>query len=138
MGGRCGSGIPVEEEEEPKERQGNDEQRRRPSVHNNKTEYGEGRRETETVASTLVATDDSGEEGEQQGTIVFLIAPVIPFPNNEMDAVNKDDNVDDDGNLIINNQCRDDDDKNNTIQHNIDLTGIFSVAHEKSLPNVIY
>ena len=90
------------------------------------------------MASTLVATDDSGEEGEQQGTIVFLIAPVIPFPNNEMDAVNKDDNVDDDGNLIINNQCRDDDDKNNTIQHNIDLTGIFSAAHEKSLPNVIY
>ena len=82
------------------------------------------------MASTLVATDDSGEEGEQRGTIVFSIAPVIPFPNNEMDAVNEDDNVDDDGNLIINNQCHDDDDENNTIQHNIDF-------HEKSLPNVI-
>ncbi len=53
--GRGGGGS-IEKEEDSKERQGNDEQRRQPSVHNNQTEYGGGRMETETVAVTLVAT----------------------------------------------------------------------------------
>ena len=44
------------EEDESKQRQGNDKQQWRPSVHNNQTEYGGGKRETETVAATLVAT----------------------------------------------------------------------------------
>jgi hypothetical protein len=44
------SGSSVEEEEQSKERQGNDKQRGWPSVHNNQTEYGGGRRKTETVA----------------------------------------------------------------------------------------
>jgi len=62
--GQSGDGS-VEEEEESKERQGNDEQRRRPSVHNNQTEYGGGRRETETVAEEWESLKALMEAGGQ-------------------------------------------------------------------------